>query len=269
MIRRNHAGTRKNCAGRLRGAISVFALALSLCIAARGQLLDKAVQEREAGNVAAAQAQQQIDRLSDETEDLEREFREATAQAQALEAYNAQVEKLIEAQEKEAESLQAQIDRVALVGRQMTPLMLEMLDTLEQFVERDVPFLLEERHTRIRQLRDLMNRADVSNAEKYRRLLEAYQIENEYGRTIEAYRGRLDRDGSSKTVDFLRIGRLVLAYQTLDGTEIGVWNPRTGAWEELPERYRLEIRRGLRIARKQAAPDLIILPVPPASGEDR
>ena len=53
----------------------------------------------------------------------------------------------------------------------------------------------------------LMDRANVSVAEKYRRLLEAYQIELEYGRTIEAYEGSFASDNGERSVTFLRVGR--------------------------------------------------------------
>ena len=108
-----------------------------------------------------------------------------------------------------------------------------------------------------------MDRADVTNAEKYRRIVEAYQIENDYGRTIEAYRGTLD---NGKTVDFLRVGRIALVYQTLDGEETGVWDQGAQDWVELDDSYRTSIKQGLKIARKQSAPDLIELPLPAASG---
>jgi hypothetical protein len=156
------------------------------------------------------------------------------------------------------------MDRVELVSREVTPLMLRMIDALATFVELDVPFLESERAERLLELRKLMHRADVSEAEKYRRLMEAYQIENEYGRTIEAYRSTLDQDDKTLTVDFLRVGRIALVYQTLDESEAGVWNQEQRRWDPLDGSFRTAIRNGLRIARKQSAPDLILLPLPAA-----
>ena len=156
------------------------------------------------------------------------------------------------------------LDRVELVGRSVTPLMLRMIEAIEAFVSLDVPFLQKERAERIAALRSMIGRADVSNAEKYRTIMEAYQIENEYGRTIEAYRSTIERDGDKKTVDFLRFGRIALVYQTLDGGESGVWDQQQREWLLLDDSYRTSIRAGLRIARKQLAPDLIRLPLPAA-----
>jgi hypothetical protein len=113
-----------------------------------------------------------------------------------------------------------------------------------------------------------MHRADVTESEKYRNIMEAYQIENEYGRTIEAYRSTLAQDDKEVTVDFLRVGRIALIYQTLDESEAGVWNQQTRSWEPLDRSFRSAIRDGLRIARKQSAPDLIRLPLlAPKRGE--
>ena len=143
------------------------------------------------------------------------------------------------------------------------------IDAIDAFVRLDTPFLIEERRERIAGLHEMMSRADVSNAEKFRQIMEAYQVENEYGRTIEAYRGTLERGDKEITVDFLRFGRIALVYQTLDESEAGVWNQETRAWELLDSGYRSAIRQGLRIARKQAAPDLIRLPLPAAHDAGR
>jgi hypothetical protein len=110
-------------------------------------------------------------------------------------------------------------------------------------------------------LRELMKRSDVSLSEKYRRLMEAYQVENEYGRTIEAYKGSLDTGGAKRTVEFLRVGRVALLYQTVDLEESGRWDPRSKEWVVLDDEYRRPIRDGLRMANKQTAPDLIKIPV--------
>ena len=53
----------------------------------------------------------------------------------------------------------------------------------------------------------------------------------------------------------------VSVYQTLDESEAGVWNQDLHRWEPLDASFRSAIRNGLRIARKQAAPDLIRLPL--------
>jgi hypothetical protein len=142
------------------------------------------------------------------------------------------------------------------------PLMTRMLEVLQQFVALDTPFLASERKQRIEELGRMMDRSDVALGEKYRRLMEAYQIEADYGRTIEAYRGDLPGKDTARAVDFLRFGRVGLYYLTLDRHEVGYWDARAKAWATLPIEYRNDIEHGLRIARKQAAPDLLKLPVP-------
>ena len=137
-----------------------------------------------------------------------------------------------------------------------------MIQGLEEFIKLDVPFLMDERNRRLSQIKALMEKAKVSASEKFRRVIEAYQVENEYGRTIEAYRGLQEVNGKKLTVDFLRVGRISLVYQTLDGKNFGHWDQGERSWKTLPGRYRKSIQQGLRMARKQAAPDLITLPVP-------
>ena len=226
--------------------------------------LDDVVGERMAANESAAEVQQRIDRISDETDKMAAEYRGLLKQIAAIRVYNRQIEDLIASQDSERLSLQTQIDEVELVGRQITPLMLEMIGALDAFVDLDVPFLMDEREARIEALRELMTRSDVTDSERFRRILEAYQIENEYGRTIEAYSGEIEREGKTRTVDFLRVGRVVFIYQTRDRSEAGVWNQEARAWQPLSSDYASAVRHGLQMARKQAAPDLLRLPVPAA-----
>ena len=227
-------------------------------------LLDAAVTLRGDGNTELADTQKQVEVLSDQTDGLLTRYRAALRQTESLRTYNRQMEELIASQEAERDSLEAQLDRIELVTRDVTPLMLRMIDALSAFVELDVPFLEDERRDRIASLRKMMKRADVTESEKYRRIMEAYQIENEYGRTIEAYRSTLSRGDRELTVDFLRVGRIALLYQTLDENEAAVWDQASRVWEPLDRSYRSPIRQGLRIARKQSAPDLLLLPLPEA-----
>ena len=244
-------------------AVAVSALFALLPAATGAAPVDRLVAERMTGNESGVATQRRIDGLGNETDQMIAEFRTVIQQTESLRTYNRQIEQLVASQEAEMASLHAQIDRVELVGRQVTPLMLEMIDALDTFVGLDVPFLLDERLQRISTLQDLMVRADVTDAERYRRIVEAYQIENEYGRTIEAYQGEVASDGKRRTVDFLRVGRVILLYQTFDGAETGAWDHKQHAWVAA-DGYQSGVRDGLRIARKQAAPDLLRLPVPAA-----
>jgi hypothetical protein len=227
--------------------------------------LDSVQRVRNQANEAGQASQRQIDTLSDETETLFSKYSATLKQIDSLRVFNRQMRELIASQEAELASLNDQLERVAAVGRSVTPLMIRMIDAVESFVALDVPFLIDERTERVAELRKLMNRADVTNAEKYRNIMEAYQVENEYGRTIEAYRSSLQIGDREVTVDFLRFGRIALVYQSLDEADTGVWDQANRAWLPLDSRWRTAIRQGLRIARKQAAPDLIRLPLPAAT----
>ncbi len=261
-------GTRRllGCAATLIGAAGLLVGAASVAqeddIEEKKEVLEGALERRATGNTSAAASQKKIDEISDATETLVAQYRATLKQIDSIRIYNDQMRELISSQEAEIAALADQLGRVELVGRSVTPLMLRMIESLEKFVALDLPFLLEERTERVAELRETMKRADVTGAEKYRQIMEAYQIETEFGRTIEAYRGTIDLEGRETTVDFLRFGRIALVYQSLDETESGAWNQMTRSWMPLDTDYRSSIRNGLRIARKQSAPDLIRLPLP-------
>ncbi|WP_341326897.1 DUF3450 domain-containing protein [Methylotuvimicrobium sp. KM2] len=235
---------------------------LFLSAGAYSDPLNQAIDTGLATNKAAVDSQKTIDRLSDQTQKMLEEFRTASRNADTLQTYNKHLKDLLASQQQEKASLERQLDQIEDTQREIVPLILRMLDSLEQFIALDVPFLPEERQERLSQLKDMINRADVTPAEKFRRIIEAFQVENEYGNTIEAYRADLELGGSVSSVDFLRLGRVALYFQRLDGSETGYWNKETQSWETLPSSYRNAIRDGLRIARKEAAPDLLTLPLP-------
>lgn len=245
----------------LRSTLPLLGATLCLTGLAWAADIDTALALEDRANSEAVESQKRINRIDDQTDSMAAEYRATIDHIQSLRVYNAQLEKVIDTQIEELASLEEQIGNVTEIGREVMPLMMRMVDTLDQFVEADVPMLLEERRKRVNDLRELLVRADVENSEKYRRIMEAYQIENEYGRTIEVYQDTIDVDGVERTLDFLRIGRVALMYQTPDGSEVGTWDQEQGRWVPLSDDYRDSIRKGIRIARKQAAPDMIRVPV--------
>ncbi|WP_258868960.1 DUF3450 domain-containing protein [Alkalilimnicola ehrlichii] len=202
-----------------------------------------------------------MDRLAEQRTDMAQEYRHIRRQLESLRTYNANLEAMIDAQEQEAGAYREQIAEVDVTQREIVPLMVRMLDTLERFVQLDLPFLPGERQERLASLHALMTRPDVDASEKYRRVLEAYQVEVDYGRNIEAYRGELELDGETLTVDFLRVARLALIYQSLDGRHTGFWHPYERRWASLDDSYRKPVAQALRVARRQAPPELIRIPV--------
>jgi len=209
---------------------------------------------------AAAASQQRINQLDDEAQKLVGQYRQTTAETESIKAYNTQLAMQVKSQTDEMDSMQKQLAEIERTSREVLPMMQKMVDTLEQFVSLDLPFLPDERKNRIATLKDMMSRADVTISEKYRRITEAYSIEMEYGRTIEAYEGKLGEGDKAKTVEFLRTGRIALMYQTLDGKETGYWDADKKGWVE-DSGYRDAVKAGLKVAKKQGAPDLLIVPV--------
>jgi hypothetical protein len=229
--------------------------------AAFGQSLDNLLAQQAAADQAAQAAQREIDELHDEAQGMAEKYRQALADTASLEKYNEHLAVQVKSQSDEVASIRKQLEEIETTDREVQPLMQRMVDTLEQFVALDVPFLLEERTRRVATLKDMMARADVTISEKYRRILEAYQIEMEYGRTLEAWEGKLGEGEGAKTVEFVRVGRISLMYQTLDGEETGYWDAAKKAWVEDDGR-RQQAAEALRVAKKRGAPDLLLVPVP-------
>lgn len=237
------------------------ALAATPVLAQDDEVLKPVVDEAAKINESAAKSQEKINGITDQIDSKLQQFKTLMKEIEGLEVYNTQLRKQINNQEQEMADLNAAIDEVSVVERQITPLMMRMIDGLEQFVALDVPFLPEERSNRVADLRAMMDRADVAASEKFRRVMEAFQVEMDYGRTMEAYSGIHTINGQERDVEFLRLGRTALMYQTRDASMQGVWNKQTRQWEELDSSYRTQITKGLRMAKKQLAPDLLMLPV--------
>ncbi len=229
---------------------------------AENETLDSILAVSSSKNKAARVSQEKIDKLSEQTRDLYTQYKVVMKQVDGLKVYNARLQRQIDNQIRRIAQIEASIDQVTVIQRQMTPLVIRMVDGLEQFVSLDVPFHLEERQRRVEFLRNNLDRSDVTVAEKFRQALEAYKIENEYGRKIDSYEGSVEIAGVERDVSFLRIGRIALLYQSIDGETAGAWDQDAREWVELDGRaYQNAIRQGIRIADKTAVIDLMNLPV--------
>ncbi|NCF50641.1 DUF3450 family protein [Gammaproteobacteria bacterium] len=248
-------------------SIAVFA---GLLIAASGsvfaQTVDQVLQAQDRRLDLAQQSQERINNIVEGTRSLEDQYRAINKEIDGLKVYNRLMSAQTSGQQAVLEDIALSMDQVDVINRQIFPLMERMIDGLEQSINLDVPFLMDERMGRIETLKDIMERSDVSVAEKFRKVMEAFQIENDYGTSSEWYRQSITLDGGVTTRDYnvLRIGRVGLYFQSDDTRITGRWDAGAGDWVE-DDSARNEIRKGLRMAKQLIAPELIIVPVSAAT----
>lgn len=207
------------------------------------------------------EAQRSVDALADQSDTLVREYEDTLERISQLEPYTRRLAALVERQTAQLAEFDDAFAAARETEREIVPMMERMVDALERIVDADLPFLLEERRTRIGAVRDVMRDPSVPLAEQYRRVLEVYQVEMEYGRTIEAWQGKIELAGRERAVELLRIGRLALFFLSPDHKRVGRWNEATGEWLELEPRWIREVTHGMQIARRELPPDMLVLPV--------
>lgn len=244
------------------GATVALLLSLSTTVLAADPAdVDRLTQEQKAVNDAARAAQQRIDSLDAQTREMLAEYRSVTAELDRRRSYNERLQRQVDAQRANVTDIEAQLEAIQVTEREIVPFMERMIERLEQFIRLDLPFQRELRLGRVADLRSLMNQPDATNARRYRAILDAYQKEVEYGRTIGTYRTEIEVGGEARTVELFRLGRLLLAYQTLDRQRYGYWDPEQQGWTALPGQFHDAVDRGIRIAKEQMAPEMLILPI--------
>jgi hypothetical protein len=226
------------------------------------QTVDQVLQAQDRRLDLAQQSQERINNIVEGTRSLEDQYRSINKEIDGLKVYNRLMGAQTSGQEAVLEDIAISMDQVDVINRQIFPLMERMIDGLKQSVNLDVPFLMEERSERMDTLDEIMERSDVSVAEKFRKVMEAYQIENDYGTSSEWYRQSITLDdGSTRDYNVLRIGRIGLFFQSDDTRITGRWDSESNGWV-VDNSSRNEIRKGLRMAKQLIAPELILIPVP-------
>lgn len=222
------------------------------------QVLETEVQ----GQNANAASQQRVNKLSDDSKKALEAYRAALYKTQQLKLYAKELDAQVAAQTQEKAALARQLATVAVTQQDIVPLMLRMVDMLEQFIALDLPFLLEERRERVAKLRALLRDPQAGLGEQFRRVLEAYQIESQYGQKLDTWRGELKFGETVRAVEFVKLGRLALYYLTVDGSDAARWDPAQKKWLALDGGDSAAVRQALRIAKEEIAPELLTLPVP-------
>jgi hypothetical protein len=257
----------KRCISSSRRITTAFFATAVIAISGSvfAQTVDQVLQADQRRLNLAQQSQERINTVVGATRSLEDQYRAINKEIDGLKVYNRLMTAQVEGQQSDLDDIGLSMDQVDVINRQIFPLMERMIDGLDQSVKVDVPFLMEERTKRVNDLKDIMSRSDVSVAEKFRKVMEAFQIELDYGSTIEHYEQSLTLNNETRSFNMLRVGRIGLYFQSDDTKITGRWNNSTRAWE-IDDSARNEVRKGLRVARQLIAPELINIPVSAAEG---
>ncbi|WKD50135.1 DUF3450 domain-containing protein [Microbulbifer spongiae] len=252
--------TKRFMAVALTTALSAGALYGSVATA---DTLDNVLAVGQQKTTAARASQKRIDKIAEETSDLLQDFKVVNKEIDGLRVYNRQLEKQLANQLAVINELDESIANVTVIERQIQPLILRMLEGLEQFIELDAPFKLDERMANLEHVKNNMDRSDITVAEKFREVLELYNYEAEYARKIDTYGDTLNVNGQEREVNVLQIGRIALLAQTTDSTISLAYDKGQQAWVEIDSgTYRRALMNGLKIARKQASIDIMTMPIP-------
>ncbi|WP_231566358.1 DUF3450 domain-containing protein [Litchfieldella xinjiangensis] len=237
-----------------------WALLLSSCLALPAMASEPLLEETQQAQQRQAELQARIDAADEETRKRLETLRQARREARQLEAYNAELEPLVERQAETLARRERAIETLEYTRDALPPLMRSLVSRLERFVDQDLPFLHAERLSRVESLEAMLSDSQLSTSDKLDRVLSAWRAELDYGQEMDAWSGRLDTD-TPLDVDFLRIGRVGYYYLTPDGRRGGVWKSGASEWQSLDDDALKELRKGIRIARDQRAPELLALPV--------
>ncbi|MGL5430400.1 MAG: DUF3450 domain-containing protein [Vibrio sp.] len=234
----------------------------SACLPVHAASLDQAQAIQTSTHQAAAYSQQKIDRSAEKSLVLRAEIEQLNEEVKNLQVYRDHLQSLVANQQQEMTSLTQQTEEIKRTRQGIVPLMYDMIAGLEDWVAQDKPIRLAARQQRIETLRALMPRADISDAEKYRRILEAYQIELDYGNKLGTYSAPISlASGQQVQVDILYLGRLVLLARSLDGEQFWSWNAKAQQWQPLSEAHKRDLTAAYQLAQQQIAPTLLNLPV--------
>lgn len=262
-----------------------FAAQLSLSLSAQ----EKPLEVVSGTHSELANSQQSIDKLNNATQKMLQEYREILQQKDYQQYYNFQLKQLDSSQQQEIKQLQTQLQELDYIEVAIMPLMQSMLVALEEFVALDIPFRQQYRMDGVQKLRSRLNSGSLSLPDKYRLLMEAWQIEHDYGRSIETWRGLLsDSTGMNSdenlsadalsgnslskqalSVNYLRVGRTAFYYQSLDGSQMAIWDNKLKSWQPLPIAFAHDLQRSMQIAADRIAPELMPLPLPTIWGEQQ
>ena len=106
--------------------------------AGQGEKVNAVISEQVKAEQAAQASQKRVAALDEEATGMLSEYRQATAEATGLRAYNDQLATQVKSQQDELTTMTRQISEIETTSREALPMMQKMVATLGQFVKLDI-----------------------------------------------------------------------------------------------------------------------------------
>lgn len=251
----------KNSIRRFFLKIATLQLCLFPAVLLADNALAPSLNEAQKLHADGARSQQKIDQAREQTDQLLQEYRQLSEELQQLEINYQQMTEIHRQQQDSVGSLEQQLAQVSQTENDIVPMLFAMIDWLEQSVIDDLPFYEQERQERIERLKRTIVAPDLTLTERYRQVMEAYQIESEYGYTLDTHASDIKFNGEQRRVNILRTGRVGLFFESLDGHYGGRWDVPQQKWLAVDGDSLQNIKLGILIARKQRPQALLTLPL--------
>ena len=260
-----------NCFYRQKIGWLAFAMPIVLAVSIRPVWADAktdplSIHKTESEAIAIYQeAQQAEDRWAGEKTSLQARYRALQDEEKVLAKRHAALHAQVSALKAKVTEAERTIAETARVEESLQPHLDLLVDRLEMQIDRDLPFLPDERATRMDDIKNVLAQPDTSLAERSRRVMEAIKIETEYGQTVEVYQQTITVDGQGENhaivADILRVGRLALFWRSPDGKTVGHWDRIASAWATLDDTHRRAINDAMEMALKRRTVDMVKLPL--------
>lgn len=255
----------KSKLARVRQDLSLCVLSSSLLVSlpSFADALDTARSIETQTNQEAINAQQKINQNADKTLDMQTQIEQMKEQIENQSIYQKHLQTLVESQQAELEKAQREREQMSQTREGIVPLMYRMLAGLEDLqTQSALPYKTTIRQERLQKLKDLMARADVSEAEKFRRILEAYQIEVDYGNKLSTYQDEIEiAAGDKREVELLALGQVSLIARSQDQQTHWLWSNEQKAWQEMDANQVMMANRAFELALGKLAPEMVDLPL--------
>jgi len=200
-------------------------------------------------------AKQRSAMLEEEMNSLRAERDALLPRRDSLKNENSAIQKERDELAKKAKDSNTELEKISLCVK-------ETIGKLVEKIERGLPYRIEERK---KVLTNFQESAGKDVASDVALLWQICMQEYELGFSSETYPGEVKLiDGRRKEGQYLRIGRVVLAYLTEDQLDCALSVNRNGGFEfltELDSSQRAAIKESFLIARRQRSPAMVAFPI--------